>query len=257
MIVPVTIERGPPDTEATTGSVHSWDLSIGVDGPGTRLVVFTAGCPLRCLYCENPDTWRMRNGLKTTVDEVMARVRRHRRLFEVTGGGVTITGGEPLLQPRFTGAVLAACAAEGVHTALDTSGFLGAQASDAMLADVSLVLLDIKSWDPATYRHVTGRDATPTLEFAARLAALGRPAWIRFVLVPGLTDDQANIAGLADFVATLSNVERIDVLAYHRFGEPKYAALNLPYPLQGVPEPAEAQVAAARQIFADRGLIVT
>ena len=245
------------DTREATGSVHSWDLSIGVDGPGTRLVLFTAGCPLRCQYCANPDTWAVRNGVRTSVKDVMTKIRRYQRLFEVTGGGVTLSGGEPLLQPRFTGAVLAACAAEGIHTALDTSGFLGARATDQMLTDVGLVLLDIKSWNPDTYRKVTGQDLAPTLAFARRLVALSRPTWIRFVLVPGLTDHPANVEGLADFVATLPNVERVDVLAYHRFAVPKYTALGLPYRLDGVPEPTETQVAAARQTFADRGLPVT
>ncbi|EXG82460.1 pyruvate formate-lyase-activating protein [Cryptosporangium arvum] len=241
----------------TIGSVHSWDLSIGVDGPGTRLVLFTAGCPLRCQYCENPDTWHRRNGVPTTVEDVMAKVRRYRRLFDVTGGGVTITGGEPLMQAQFTGEVLAACAAEGIHTALDTSGFLGVRAPDEMLADVGLVLLDLKSWDPATYRKVTGRELVPTLAFAERLARLGRPTWIRFVLVPGLTDAAENVDGLADYVATLPNVERVDVLAYHRFGVAKYAELGVPYRLDGVPEPTGEQLEHARRAFASSGLIVT
>ena len=241
----------------TIGSVHSWDLSVGVDGPGTRLVLFTAGCPLRCVYCENPDTWHRRNGVPTSVEEVMTKVRRYRRLFDVTGGGVTITGGEPLLQSAFVGEVLAACAAEGIHTALDTSGFLGARATDEMLNDVGLVLLDIKSWNPVTYRKVTGKELVPTLAFAERLARLSRPTWIRFVLVPGLTDARDNVEGLADFVATLPNVERVDVLAYHRLGVAKYAELGLPYRLEGVPEPTQEQVAAARHVFAARGLPVT
>ncbi|GAA3394952.1 pyruvate formate-lyase-activating protein [Cryptosporangium minutisporangium] len=240
-----------------SGSVHSWDLSIGVDGPGTRLVLFTAGCPLRCQYCENPDTWYRRNGVLTSVEDVMEKVRRYRRLFDVTGGGVTISGGEPLLQAQFTAEVLAACAAEGIHTALDTSGFLGCHATDEMLADVGLVLLDIKSWNPATYRRVTGRELVPTLAFAERLARLARPTWIRFVLVPGLTDAQDDVEGLAGFVATLPNVERVDVVAYHRFGVPKYEALGLPYRLEGTPEPTEEQLATARRAFADRGLVVT
>jgi pyruvate formate lyase activating enzyme len=241
----------------TVGSVHSWDLSIGVDGPGTRLVLFTAGCPLRCQYCANPDTWHERNGVPTSVPDAMRRIRRYRRLFDVTGGGVTISGGEPLLQPQFTGEILAACAAEGIRTALDTSGFLGARATDEMLADVGLVLLDIKSWNPATYRKVTGRELVPTLAFAERLARLSRPTWIRFVLVPGLTDATENVEGLADYVATLPNVERVDVVAYHRFGVPKYAALGLPYPLEGVQEPSEEQLTTARRAFVDRGLPVT
>jgi pyruvate formate lyase activating enzyme len=239
------------------GNVHSWDISTGVDGPGTRLVVFTAGCPLRCLYCENPDTWTAAGGHRTPVGEVMRRIYRYERMLKAGGGGVTVSGGEPLVQPRFTGAVLRASHQAGLHTALDTSGYLGAHASDSLLADVDLVLLDIKSFQPDLYRRVTGHELAPTLRFAERLAELGTPVWIRFVLVPGLTDGSENVDGLAGFVAGLPNVERVDVLAYHRLGEAKYAELGLRYPLAGVREPGDTELEAARRPFAERGLTVT
>jgi pyruvate formate lyase activating enzyme len=249
---------GPPSTAYdVTGRVHSWDLSTGVDGPGTRFVLFTAGCPLRCLYCENPDTWNPSGGTETTVGDVMALVHRFTPALHATGGGITITGGEPLFQPAFTGALLHAAKAEGLGTALDTSGYLGTNADDTLLADTDLVLLDVKSFDPALYRLVTGAALGPTLRFARRLADLGRPTWIRFVLVPGLTDPRDNVEGLADFVATLPNVERVDVLAYHRLGVPKYAALGLPYRLDGAPEPTDEQLREVREVFRSRGLAVT
>jgi pyruvate formate lyase activating enzyme len=255
---PATIRTGPrfKDREVT-GFVHSWDLSVGVDGPGTRFALFTAGCPLRCLYCENPDTWKARGGRRTPLTEVMQLVHQYERTLKVSGGGVTVSGGEPLAQPRFTGAFLRRCREAGLHTALDTSGYLGRLATDELLADVDLVLLDIKSFQPDVYRRVTGHELAPTLQFAERLAELGRPAWIRFVLVPGLTDAPENVDGLAGFVAGLPNVERVDVLAYHRLGVPKYEALGLQYPLDGVPEPDEAQLEAVRRRFADQGLVVT
>ena len=253
---PVVAPPGPIEVPSY-GNVHSWDLSVGVDGPGTRFVVFTAGCPLRCLYCENPDTWTAAGGHRTAVGEVMRRIHRYEPMLKASGGGVTISGGEPLVQPRFTGAVLSASHQAGLHTALDTSGYLGAHASDSLLADVDLVLLDIKSFQPDLYRRLTGQELAPTLRFAERLAELAKPVWIRFVLVPGLTDGAENVYGLAEFVAGLPNVERVDVLAYHRLGEPKYAALGLRFPLEGVPEPDEAQLVAARRPFAERGLIVT
>jgi pyruvate formate lyase activating enzyme len=239
------------------GYVHSWDLSIGVDGPGTRFALFTAGCPLRCLYCENPDTWTSRGGRLTPVGQVMTLVHRYQRMLRISGGGVTVSGGEPLAQPRFTGTLLHACHQAGLHTALDTSGYLGLLATDAMLDDVDLVLLDIKSFQPDLYRRVTGHELAPTLRFAERLAQLGKPVWIRFVLVPGLTDAPENVDGLAGYVAGLPNVERVEVLAYHRLGVPKYAALGVRYPLAGVPEPDDGQLDAARRRFADRGLVVT
>lgn len=241
-----------------TGSVHSWDLSTGVDGPGTRLSLFLAGCPLRCVYCQNPDTWRAGFGKTTSVDEVMAQIVRYRAVFARTGGGVTISGGEPLLQPAFTAAVLRECSALGIHTAIDTSGALGTKATDAMLTDTSLVLLDIKSFDPDSYARVTdcGRVAA-TLRFAERLAVRKVPVWVRFVVVPGYNDEPENIDGLASFVSGLANVERVDVIGFHRLGEPKYAALGLPFPLQGTAAAPPEQLAAIRSTFADKGLLVT
>nr|WP_055509265.1 pyruvate formate-lyase-activating protein [Nonomuraea pusilla] len=239
---------------APSGVISSWDLSIGVDGPGTRFVVFTGGCPLRCLYCQNPETWRMRDGRRVTVDEVMAEAAKYRRFIEVAGGGVTISGGEPLLQPAFTGELLRRCRALGLHTALDTSGLLGARAGDALLADTDLVLLDVKSWDPATYRRVTGGPVEPTLRFARRLAELGRPTWVRFVLVPGLTDDPGNVEGLARFVAGLGNVERVDVLPFHRLATAKYERLGLRFPLDGVEPPDQALLDRVHAQFRAHGV---
>lgn len=154
--------------EPVTGRVHSWDLSTGVDGPGTRFVLFLSGCPLRCLYCANPDTWHMRDGKHTTVDEVMTEIDKYRSFLTTAGGGVTLTGGEALLQPAFTAAIFRRCRELGLHTALDTSGFLGARATDELLADTDLVLLDIKSFDVAAYRKLTGGELSPTLNFADR-----------------------------------------------------------------------------------------
>lgn len=221
------------------GRVSSWDLSVGVDGPGTRFVVFTAGCPLRCQYCQNPETWRMRDGRQVTTDEIMAEIGGYRRFISVAGGGVTISGGEPLMQPRFTADLLRRCHDSGLHTALDTSGLLGIRATDALLADTDLVLLDIKSYDPATYRRVTGGPVEPTLRFARRLAELGRPTWVRFVLVPGLTDAPDNVDALARFVAGLGNVERVDVLPFHRMATGKYERLGLCFPLADVAPPGQ------------------
>jgi pyruvate formate lyase activating enzyme len=240
-----------------TGSVHSFDLSTGVDGPGTRFVAFLAGCPLRCLYCHSPDTWYQRNGRTSTVPALMAEVHRYRRFIEVAGGGVTISGGEPLQQPAFTRAFLRACHAEGLHTALDTSGYLGAKADDGLLEATDLVLLDVKSWDPQLYHRVTGTgQIDPTIRFASRLADRGIPIWVRFVLVPGLTDEDDNVAGVARFVAGLGNVERVDVLPFHRLGDRKYEALGLPVPLSRTRPPSEEQLRRARDAFSDRGLVV-
>ncbi|MFC9341822.1 pyruvate formate-lyase-activating protein [Streptomyces sp. NPDC057020] len=237
------------------GSVHSWDLSTGVDGPGTRFVTFLSGCPLTCLYCHNPDTWRMRNGRRTSADAVIAEAGKYVRFISASGGGATVSGGEPLLQPVFTGELLHRMKHElGLHTALDTSGFLGVRATDALLRDTDLVLLDIKSWDPATYRKVTGRPLAPTLDFARRLADLGQEVHVRFVLVPGLTDDPANVEGVAAFAGGLGNVSRVDILPFHKLGEAKWQALAMPFTLHDTPSPTPGQVAEVREVFRAHGL---
>ncbi|MFE7940177.1 pyruvate formate-lyase-activating protein [Streptomyces griseoincarnatus] len=241
--------------EPVTGRIHSWDLSTGVDGPGTRFVLFLSGCPLRCLYCANPDTWHMRDGKPATVDEVMAEIAKYRAFLTTAGGGVTLTGGEALLQPAFTASVLRRCKELGLHTALDTSGFLGARASDALLADTDLVLLDIKSFDVRTYRRLTGGDLAPTLDFATRLDRSGKRVWIRYVLVPGWTDDEDAVEGLAGFLSGLGCVERVDILPFHKLGAHKYEALGVPFPLRDTPAPDTALVDQVRGQFRGHGLV--
>lgn len=237
-----------------TGVIYSWDTSIGVDGPGTRFVVFTSGCSLRCVYCANPESWLRSGGRTVTVADVMAELARYERFIAVAGGGLTVTGGEPLAQPAFLAELMHAAKARGIHTALDTSGNLGDDASDELLLDIDLVLLDIKSWDPATYHRVTRRELEPTLRLARRLAALRRPVWLRFVLVPGWTDDEANVDGVAAFAAGLGNVERVDVLPFHRMALDKYQALGIVYPTAGVEPPSPELLARVVQQFRDHGL---
>lgn len=240
------------------GSVHSWDVVTAADGPGTRFVTFFAGCHLRCLYCHNPDTWEGRNGQHVTVDDLVAKMLTFKAFIQASGGGVTVSGGEPLLQNHFVEAYLRRCKQEGMHTALDTAGFLGARASDQLLDDTDLVLLDVKSSDPATYRKVTGVALHPTIAFGDRLAARGTRMRIRFVLVPGLTDDPDNIAGVARHAARWRDVvEQVDILGYHRLGIAKYRELGLRYPLEDTRPPTAEQLAAAAAHFTDQGLRVT
>ncbi|NUR62259.1 MAG: pyruvate formate lyase-activating protein [Catenulispora sp.] len=248
------VPAAPAPAETAEGAVNSWDLSTGVDGPGTRFVVFTAGCPLRCLYCQNPETWRMRDGMPTSSTDLVARAARFVPFIRASGGGATVSGGEPLLQPRFTAALLRGFRGLGLHTALDTSGYLGDRADDALLDATSLVLLDVKSWDRALYRRLTGGELHPTLVFARRLARRGVPVHLRFVLVPGLTGAAANVSGIARFAASLGNVERVDVLPFHKLGAGKYRALGIPFPLAGTPTPTLGQVARAQRQFAAEGL---
>lgn len=236
------------------GSLHSWELVTAVDGPGTRLTAFLSGCPLRCLYCHNPDTMEMRRGEPVTADELLGRVRRYVPVLKVTGGGVTLSGGEPLMQPAFVARVLRGAKEMGLHTALDTSGYLGAHCTDEMLDDVDLVLLDVKSGLPETYQRVTGQNLQPTLDFGRRLAERGTEIWIRFVLVPGLTDDEANVQAVADYVATLSTVTRVEVLPFHQMGRDKWESLGMRYELDGVAAPSPELVERVRDQFRAKGL---
>ena len=249
------IQSRPRKTASVDGYIHSVETLGTVDGPGVRYVIFTQGCPLRCLYCHNPDSFKMKAGRFIASGKLLDEIQGMADFLRRARGGVTLSGGEPLVQPEFVASILRGCKEMNLHTALDTSGYLGAAATDAMLKDVDLVLLDIKSFDPATYRRVTGIELQPTLDFARRLDALGNKMWLRFVLVPGLTDDPANVEGLADFASTLKNVERVEVLPFHQLGEFKWKELQLPYQLANTPVPSPQEIERVQQIFSSRGLL--
>lgn len=236
------------------GMVHSWELVTAVDGPGTRMTTFLSGCPLRCLYCHNPDTLKMRDGKPVKAEDLLARIRRYRNVFKATRGGITLSGGEVLMQPAFAQRILRGAKEMGIHTTLDTSGFLGANASDDLLADVDLVLLDVKSGLPETYKKVTGRELAPTLVFARRLADLGIEIWLRFVLVPGLTDADENIAPIVELAASLPTVSRVEVLPFHQMGRDKWAELGLNYELSQVQPPSNERTEEVRDMFRAAGL---
>ena len=238
------------------GYVHSEQVGSAVDGPGIRLVVWTTGCEFRCLYCHNPDTWKLKHGRPARASDVVGEVRRYRRYLQFAAGGVTLSGGEPLLQDRFVARVLRGARELGVHTALDTNGFLGDRLSDAELADVDLVLLDVKAGSERTHLRLTGQALAPVQAFARRLARLHRPAWLRYVLVPGVTDLPAEIERTAGFAATLGNVERVEVLPFHQLGRDKWRRLGLPYRLDDVTPPSAVAIAEARAAFAAHGLHV-
>ncbi len=239
------------------GYLHSTETVGSVNGPGVRYTVYLSGCPLRCLYCHNPDTWNMRMGEHIDVETVLADIGKYARFISVSGGGLTVSGGEPLLQPRFVTELFRGVRERfGMHTALDTAGSLGERASDELLSLTNLVLLDIKSGKPEAYRRVTSWELQPTLDFARRVSDAGRRMWVRYVLVPGVTDQPDNIAAVADFVTTLKGVDRVEISPYHDFGEQKYEALDWDYPLAGVEPPSKDEVKAAGDIFRDRGLLV-
>lgn len=240
--------------EGELASIHSWELVTAVDGPGTRLTIFFSGCPLRCLYCHNPDTFEAKNGQDVTADEIIGKIRRYRRIFKASSGGITLSGGEVLQQPAFAKRILEAAKDMGVHTAIDTSGFLGRNASDDLLESVDLVLLDVKSGDPDVYKRTTGRDLQPTIDFGDRLNAKGIEVWARFVLVPGLTDDYDNVEKVADIVERWrTNVSRIEVLPFHQMGTDKWDSLGLDYKLRDTRPPEKELVERVREQFRARG----
>ncbi|CAB0609860.1 pyruvate formate lyase-activating protein [Corynebacterium diphtheriae] len=240
------------------GLVHSWELVTAVDGPGTRMTMFMSGCPLRCLYCHNPDTMGMKEGTVERVESIVKKIKRYRNVFKASGGGLTISGGEPLFQIAFTRRVLKEVHDAGIHTTIDTSGYLGARLTDEDLENIDLVLLDVKSGDEETYHRVSGgRELQPTIDFGNRLNAIGKPVWVRFVLVPGVSDAPENINNVADIVAQWKdNVERVEVLPFHNMGADKWHELGLNYELEDTKPPTPESVEFAKETFRSRGLTV-
>jgi pyruvate formate lyase activating enzyme len=229
--------EAPNETEGRFGYAHSYETASRYDGPGLRVVLFVSGCLLRCSYCHNPDTWHLKDGTYISAQQVLDRLSAFALALRSLDGGLTISGGEPLVQLAFTRRILAGAKQLGLHTAIETSGFLGDRADARYLSYLDLVLLDIKSSDPDTYHSVTGRDLAPTLRFAERLAAMGKPVWVRFTLVPGFTDDPANVDGIARFVARMKNVEWVEVQPFHQLGEFKWTAMELEYNHAKTPTP--------------------
>jgi len=223
------------DEKGAFGYCHSYETSSRYDGPGLRVVLFVSGCLLRCTYCHNPDTWHLKDGTYVSADQVLRRLGDFAPALLPLGGGLTISGGEPMVQLAFTRRIFAGAKELGLHTAIQTSGFLGDRADESYLSNIDLVLLDIKSSDPDTYRRVTGRDLAPTLRFAERLASMSKPVWVRFTLVPGETDDPANVDGIARFVAPMKNVEWVEVQPFHHMGSFKWKAMGLDYKLLDTP----------------------
>jgi len=236
------------------GFVHSFTTGSAVDGPGVRVVAWTTGCMWRCRYCHNPDTWKLTNGMPVSVTRAAEELGKYRQGLEIMEGGFTLSGGEPLMQHRFAAKLLAAAKGLGIHTTLETNGYYGDRLSDAEIETIDLVMLGIKTWDPARHEALTGVDVAPTLAFARRLAALRRPIWIRFVLVPGLTDDMADLAKTAEFAAGLGNVERVEVLPFHQMGRFKWERLGLDYTLGDVEAPSAEAVEQACAVLRRAGL---
>lgn len=232
------------------GNIHSLESFGTVDGPGIRFVVFLQGCPLRCQYCHNPDTWETAGEGKyhMTPDELLSEVLRYKNF--IAKGGVTVTGGEPLLQAEFLREFFRLCREQGIHTALDTSGFICTPKAFEVLEFVDLVLLDIKTLDAELHPVLTGVKRDHCLRFLDELESRGIPTWIRHVIVPGLTDDDARLEVLARYLSRYKVVEKVELLPYHTMGTFKYEQLGLAYPLDGVEALSKERLENAKAIFA-------
>jgi pyruvate formate lyase activating enzyme len=236
------------------GFLHSFTTGSTVDGPGVRLVGWTAGCMWRCLYCHNPDTWNMMNGMPVTLERAVDELGKYRHGLKVMSGGFTLSGGEPLMQDRFAVRLFTAAKAMGIHTCVETNGYLGERLSDDELEIIDLVMLGIKTWGSEKHQHLVGKDIAPTLQFARRLADRRRPIWVRFVLVPGVTDEEEDVAQIAKFAAGLGNVKRVEVLPFHQMGRFKWKALDLNYALDDFPLPTTELLEKTCAIFRAEGL---
>ncbi len=257
----IELGKGLPETDVRSalatgdlGFLHSYTTGSCVDGPGVRLVAWTTSCMFRCRYCHNPDTWTLLNGMPVTLTKMVEALRKYMIGLKVMNGGFTLSGGEPLMQHRFAAKVFAAAKALDIHTAIETNGYYGDRLSDAELADIDLVILDMKAFSRAQHERITAADNEPVHEFCMRLSRLGRPMWLRYVLVPGLTDVDDEMKLVAGFAASLGVVERAEILPFHQLGRFKWHDLKLNYTLEDVQPPDQEMVEHALGIFRAEGL---
>lgn len=233
------------------GRIHSFETFGTVDGPGIRFVIFMQGCPFRCLYCHNPDTWSTDDGSLYSVENVFDKIKRYLPYFENSGGGVTVSGGEPLLQSEFITELFKLCKNEGIHTAIDTNGFVDSKSTavNELLDYTDLILLDIKQIDEAKHKTLTGYSNKSVLEFAKHLDSRKIPVWLRYVVVPGLTDYEPDVKKLNKFISGLSNIQKIELLPFHKMGEYKWTELGIDYTLHDTPPANERDIEKVEKIL--------
>ncbi|MCT4619115.1 MAG: pyruvate formate-lyase-activating protein [Marinisporobacter sp.] len=240
---------------STIGRIHSFESFGTVDGPGIRFVIFMQGCKFRCLYCHNPDTFNIgAASFMLSPKQVFEKMMKFKAFYKK--GGVTISGGEPLLQPTFIKEFFKLCKEERIHTAIDTTGYCLTDEVKAALTYTDMVLLDVKCIDPDIHKSLTGKPLQPTLNFAKYLSDQGIPAWIRYVLVPGITDRDDLIEKHADYVASLKNVEKVEILPFHKLALSKYEKLGIKYALKDTEPPTAERIENAKNIYRSRGLKV-
>ncbi|VIF88360.1 pyruvate formate-lyase activating enzyme [Clostridioides difficile] len=238
------------------GKIHSIETFGTVDGPGIRYILFFQGCPLRCKYCHNRDTWDIKSGKEYTVDEIITDALKYTSFMEFSGGGITASGGESTLQPEFLSELFKKAKENDIHTCLDTSGFVDIETIDPVLDNTDLVLLDLKHMVEEKSIDLTGVGMDKALKLARHLESRNIPVWIRHVLVPGITDDVDNLEKLGQFVATLKNVERFELLPYHSMGIHKWENLGIDYELKDVPDATKEDVQKASEIISKFGVKV-
>ncbi len=231
------------------GRIHSIESFGTVDGPGIRFIAFMQGCPMRCMFCHNPDTWDPKRKVQyeMTPEELLEEVKKYKSFIQT--GGVTCTGGEPLMQAEFVEAFFKLCRQAGFHTALDTAGVVFTDAARAAVNAADLVMLDIKTVDDELHPRLTGVQRKNNAAFMDYLQETGKPTWIRHVIVPGVNDDEAHLQAVADYVKQFSVVERVELLPYHVMGTYKYEELGIAYPLKDVPPLSAERLNVARSIF--------
>ena len=239
-----------------TGLINQLESFGTVDGPGIRFVVFFQGCPLRCQFCHNPDTWSAdlgnvkNNGKGTgefTPDQLLAEVLRYKNFIRT--GGVTATGGEPLMQAEFLCEFFRICKEEGIHTCLDTSGAIFNEKAKAVMDYTDLVMLDLKTLDDDLHKSYTGATRENNHRWMEHLQEIGKPTWIRHVVVPTITDNEERLQAVIDYISHYSCIERIELLGYHIMGEAKYKNLDIPYPLEGIPPLQPERLEEIREMF--------
>ena len=243
-----------PEGENMNGFIHSTESFGSVDGPGVRFVIFVAGCPMRCQFCHNPDTWNMQVGEQKSADELLAQALRYRSYWK-DGGGITVSGGEPLLQMDFMIELFQKAKEKGINTTIDTSGapftreepFFGK--FKELMKYTDLLLVDIKHIDDEQHKLLTGHTNKNILDMARYLSEIGKPVWIRHVLVPERSDKDEYLKELYEFIKTLNNVEKVEVLPYHTFGEYKWKELGYDYPLAGIEPPTKERIKNANEIL--------
>lgn len=236
------------------GFIHSTESFGSVDGPGVRFVIFVSGCPMRCQFCHNPDTWDMQVGQKRSADDLLSQALRYKSYWG-TEGGITVSGGEPLMQMEFLIELFRKAKEKGIHTTIDTSGapftreepFFGK--FNELMRYTDLLLVDVKHIDEEQHKILTGRTNMNILDMARYLSETGKPVWIRHVLVPERNDDDVYLEKLYDFISKLKNVQKVEVLPYHTFGECKWKELGYDYPLAGIDPPSKERVANANRIL--------